>query len=122
MHFKYTDILLAALLGLLSLSQPTAAFFKITCSQPVVVERLDPIIFPGQTSPHVHTVMGANGFASTMDDNSLTDASCTTCSVTADDSNYWVPTLYYHAEDGHFESVNQVGGADVYYLYVSPLA
>jgi hypothetical protein len=112
---EYT--ILTALLGLfLLLTQPTAAFFKITCSQPVVVERYDPITSSGTTSGHVHTVMGANGFSDSMDDDSLNDANCTTCSVTADHSNYWVPNLYYQAEDGHFESVNQVGGTDVYYL------
>jgi hypothetical protein len=110
-------LVLTALLGVLSLPQLTAAYFILDCSRPVVVERLDPIISPGQTSGHVHTVLGANGFASAMDDNSLNNANCTTCSVTADKSNYWVPNLYYHNRtDNTFASVNQVGGAAIYYL------
>ncbi|RMZ74765.1 hypothetical protein DV737_g5758, partial [Chaetothyriales sp. CBS 132003] len=103
-----------ALLALLA--SPAAAFWRLPCKSPIVVERLDPIVSPGAVSGHAHTIMGGNGFAPTMDYNSTQASTCSSCTVTGDNSNYWVPNLYYQAEDGHFESVDQVGGATVYYL------
>ncbi|RMZ85195.1 hypothetical protein DV738_g427, partial [Chaetothyriales sp. CBS 135597] len=98
------------------LASPAAAFWRLPCKSPVVVERLDPIVSPGGVSTHSHTVMGGNGFAPTMDYNSTQASTCSSCTVIGDNSNYWVPNLYYQAEDGHFESVDQIGGATVYYL------
>ncbi|RMZ92337.1 hypothetical protein DV736_g424, partial [Chaetothyriales sp. CBS 134916] len=103
-----------ALLALLA--SPVAAFWRLPCKSPIVVERLDPIVSPGKASGHAHTIMGGNGFAPTMDYNSTQASTCSSCTVIGDNSNYWVPNLYYQAEDGHFESVDQVGGATVYYL------
>jgi Domain of unknown function (DUF1996) len=103
-----------ALLGLLT--TPAAAFWRMPCKSPIVVERLDPIVSPGKVSNHLHTIMGGNGFAPAMDYNSTQASTCSSCTVIGDNSNYWTPTLWYAAEDGTFESVNQVGGATVYYL------
>ncbi|TVY40649.1 hypothetical protein LOCC1_G003619 [Lachnellula occidentalis] len=41
---------------------------------------------------------------------------CSSCTVAQDMSNYWVPNLYYKAQNGSFISVNQNGGATIYYL------
>lgn len=93
-----------------------AAFFILPCSRPVVVERADPIVNPGALSGHVHTVMGGSGFEFSMTYEQARSSSCSTCKVTADLSNYWIPTLYYHGQDGKFTSVPQSGGMLVYYL------
>ena len=104
-------------LGFLALvASPAAAFWRLPCKSPIVVERADPIVSPGAVSGHVHTIMGGNGFDFTMDYNSTQASTCSSCTVIGDNSNYWVPALYYAAEDGTFESVDQVGGATVYYL------
>ena len=98
------------------LAGPVTAFWKVPCTSPLVHERADPIVSPGQVSSHAHTVMGANGFGFSMDFQQARASTCSTCRVTADRSNYWVPSLYYQAQNGSFSSVKQVGGALIYYL------
>jgi hypothetical protein len=40
--------------------------FRFACSQ-LVVERLDPLVTPGQVpSPHIHQVVGGNSFNDTV--------------------------------------------------------
>ncbi|KAI9826765.1 MAG: hypothetical protein M1826_006560 [Phylliscum demangeonii] len=95
MQFGQLSACLGALV--LALSGPSAAFWKIPCTSPLVVERADPIVNPGQVSPHVHTIMGGNGFGFSMD-------------------YQQVPSLYFHEANGSFTSVQQVGGALIYYL------
>jgi hypothetical protein len=43
-------------------------------------------------------------------------AVCSSCTVTKDFSNYWVPHLYYKAQNGSFIDVKPNGGATIYYL------
>lgn len=107
-------------LGLLALTaSPVAAFWRLPCQAPVVVERADPIINPGVVSPHLHTIMGGNGFGFSMDYAQTQASTCSTCTVQKDLSNYWIPNLWYAGENGTFTSVPQVGGVLVYYLYVT---
>ncbi|KZL83024.1 wsc domain-containing protein [Colletotrichum incanum] len=103
-------------IGLWAVSH-AAGFFIMPCSKPVVVERADPIVNPGALAGHVHTIMGGNGFDLTMTYEQARAASCSTCKVTADLSNYWIPTLYYQGQDGKFTSVSQSGGMLAYYLF-----
>ncbi|CAJ2502963.1 Uu.00g103570.m01.CDS01 [Anthostomella pinea] len=105
-----------ALVGFAAFAVQVNAFWKMPCSSPVVVERADPIIDPGAISGHVHTILGSNAFNFTMDYASTQTATCSTCKAFEDLSSYWVPTLYYHAENGSFIPVQQSGGALVYYL------
>lgn len=105
-----------ALIGLAGLSVRVHAFWRLPCGSPVVVERSDPIVSPNSVSGHVHTVMGANSFNYTMEGDFTSRATCNTCKVKEDRSNYWFPNLYYHAENGSFIPVKQVGGAVIYYL------
>ncbi len=105
-----TSTLSLALFGL------TQAFWKVPCPAPVLRERADPIINPGKVSGHLHTIMGGNGFGFSMDFQQARASSCSSCSVKEDKSNYWVPSLFYQAENGSFISVDQVGGALIYYL------
>ncbi|OQU99815.1 hypothetical protein CLAIMM_05396 [Cladophialophora immunda] len=97
-------------------ASPVAAFWRLPCKSPIVVERADPIVSPGVVSGHLHTIMGGNGFDFTMDYNSTQRSTCSSCTVTGDFSNYWIPALFYQHQNGTFESVDQVGGATVYYL------
>ncbi|KAI9734644.1 MAG: hypothetical protein M1834_002245 [Cirrosporium novae-zelandiae] len=104
-------------LGLLAaFAAPTAAFWRLPCKSPLVVERADPIVTPGKISSHVHTIMGGNGFGFTMNYAQTQASTCSSCTVSKDMSNYWTPNLYYHAENGSFIDVEQVGGVTVYYL------
>lgn len=68
--------------------------------------RMDPIIFPGQTSAHVHTVMGGSGFSLNSTGKDLQDSKCSNALIKGDNSNYWFPSLYFHDPKTHeFESV-----------------
>ncbi|KAI9826427.1 MAG: hypothetical protein M1826_006636 [Phylliscum demangeonii] len=101
---------------LLALAGPSAAFWKIPCTSPLLHERADPVVNPGQVSSHAHTIMGGNGFGFNMDYAQARASSCSTCRAPADRSNYWVPSLYFREQNGSFTSVQQVGGALIYYL------
>ncbi|KZF23573.1 putative WSC domain protein [Xylona heveae TC161] len=98
-----------------SLASPAMAFWRMPCPGNLIHERADPIVSPGQISGHVHTIMGGNGFGFDMTYQQARNSQCSSCPITKDMSNYWVPTLYYHAQNGSFISVPQVGGATVYY-------
>ncbi|KAL2798642.1 hypothetical protein BJX66DRAFT_36175 [Aspergillus keveii] len=100
----------------LSCLELAQAFFKVPCSNPLVVERADPIVNPGLAAGHVHTIMGGSGFGFTMDYNQTQESQCSSCAPIADKSNYWIPSLYYQAENGSFTPVPQNGGALIYYL------
>lgn len=102
------------------LATQTHAFWVLGCGKPVAVERVDPIVTPGGPSNHVHAIMGGNAFDWTMDYAKTQTATCTTCGVSKDKSNYWVPTVYFHAANGSYISVEQVGGVNVYYQLVPP--
>lgn len=104
--------------GLLASVNPAAAFFKVPCSTPLLVERADPIVSPGEVASHVHTIMGGSGFGFDMTHDSTQASDCNSCSVVEDKSNYWVASLYYHAQNGSFIEVPQNGGALIYYLSV----
>lgn len=112
-------------LSLAALVAPSAAFWRMACPGHIVVERADPIVFPGDVASHVHTISGGNGFSLDMDYEDARSATCSSCPITQDLSNYWTPKLYYQAEDGTFIDVPQSGDGDgvyggmaVYYLYV----
>ncbi|KAF4554906.1 Hypothetical protein D9617_3g019750 [Elsinoe fawcettii] len=111
MHFTNAAIGLAALLA-----APAEAFFRMGCGSPIVTERIDPIISPGQVSGHVHQVVGGNGFGFTQDFAQARRSTCTSCTVTKDLSNYWTPILYYKNKNGKLQRVKQNGGVLVYYL------
>ncbi|KAB5539308.1 hypothetical protein GE09DRAFT_313649 [Coniochaeta sp. 2T2.1] len=100
---------------LLLFASQTAAFWILGCGKPVAIERIDPIVSPGAVSDHVHSIMGGNAFDWTLDFDKTQTSTCTTCGVSKDLSNYWVPAVYFHAENGSYISVEQVGGVNVYY-------
>ncbi|KAI1079785.1 hypothetical protein F5B20DRAFT_590325 [Whalleya microplaca] len=104
------------LVSIASLVVQAHAFWRLPCASPVVVERADPILDPGVVSKHAHTIMGSNAFNFTMDYALTQTATCSSCKVVQDLSSYWVPNLYYHAENGTFIPVKQSGGALIYYL------
>src|SRR5438045_9761901 len=103
-------------LGLAALAAAASAFLRLPCHAPLVTERADPIVNPGAVSGHAHAIMGGNGFGFSMNYEQTQKSTCSSCTVIQDFSNYWVPNLYYRAQNGSFISVEQHGGATVYYL------
>lgn len=82
---------------------------------PLVEGRMDPIINPGVTSPHVHTIQGGNAFALTMGDKTAMESTCTSSKIKNDLSNYWTPKLYFQSDNGSLHDV-ELFYMNVYYL------
>lgn len=85
-----------------------AQLFTVNCS-PLTIQRGDPIVWPGQISPHVHVVTGGTAFQQTQSNEQARDATATTCDKLLDKSNYWQPQLYHQRHDGRFELVTMQG-------------
>ncbi|KAK3486557.1 uncharacterized protein B0T23DRAFT_324376 [Neurospora hispaniola] len=85
---------------------------RFGCAQ-VVIDRVDPLVNPGQIpSPHVHQIVGGNGFNVSMPHTDISElASCTTCQFSEDFSNYWTANLYFKARNGTYKRVPQGGAA-----------
>ncbi|TFK22637.1 hypothetical protein FA15DRAFT_688269 [Coprinopsis marcescibilis] len=114
------------LLSLAALTPFANALLRFGCSQ-LVTERLDPLVTPGQVSPHVHQIIGGNAFNITMDQNNDLGelATCTTCKFKENRSNYWTAVMYFKARNGTYMRVPQManqfigqpnGGMTVYYI------
>ncbi|KAF3906724.1 hypothetical protein AA313_de0201109 [Arthrobotrys entomopaga] len=79
--------------------------------------RLDPIVNPGVTAAHMHSVFGGNNFGASMPGDFAAKASCTNANVKNDHSNYWVPSLYFRSpENGTLYPV-ELFYAKVYYFF-----
>lgn len=118
MSFK-TSLALALLRASITLAANDTRTYGINyfwMGKPLVESRMDPIISPGEVSNHVHTILGGDGFAYTMDNNAAADASCTGARVLADKSNYWVPKLYHDNGNGTFTDV-EMFYAKAYYFF-----
>ncbi|KAF2464869.1 uncharacterized protein BDR25DRAFT_306954 [Lindgomyces ingoldianus] len=68
-------------------------------------QRLDPALFPGIESPHLHSFDGGNGLAATMGFDTTQESSCTTARIKPDKSLYWRPTLYWNGNNTGFYRV-----------------
>ncbi|KAJ2914852.1 hypothetical protein MD484_g5563, partial [Candolleomyces efflorescens] len=117
---------LSTALVVASAVQYAAATIRFGCAQ-LVTQRLDPLVTPGQISPHVHQIVGGDAFNVTMDPNEdySKSASCTTCRFKEDKSNYWTAVLYFKHTNGSYMRVPQKpndqvgstnGGMTVYYI------
>lgn len=97
----------------------THAGLRFPCST-LTYQRLDPVVQPGMSpSAHVHHIVGGNAFNATMNGDVGARATCTTCQMAEDFSNYWTATLYFkHPTNGSYHRVNAIpvqpllGGSD----------
>lgn len=82
------------------------AGLRFPCST-LVIERLDPIVKPGIIpSAHVHHIVGGNAFNASMSGDIGEQATCTTCQMSEDFSNYWTAALYFkHPTNGLYHRV-----------------
>ena len=92
-------------------------YFTLGVGNPLVTDRLDPILSPGKAAGHVHSVIGGNGFAATMDFAKTQASTCTNMPIKADLSNYWMPTVYFHAKNGSFIRVPERPYHKIYYKF-----
>lgn len=83
---------LTAALALFALAN---AGLRFPCST-LTFQRLDPAGEPGNLpSSHVHHIVGGNAFNASMEGDVGERATCTTCQMAEDFSNYWTATLYF---------------------------
>ncbi|EAU87197.2 hypothetical protein CC1G_10476 [Coprinopsis cinerea okayama7 len=121
-------MLIQRLASSLALVASTYALLRFPCSQ-LVTERFDPLVTPGEVSPHLHQIVGGGSFDLTMDPtiDIAETATCTTCRFKEDKSNYWTAVLYFKHPNGSFFRVPQManhgtgpgtqsGGMTVYYF------
>ena len=102
------------------------AGLRFGCSS-LTIQRLDPVVEPGKLpSAHVHHIVGGNAFNATMEGDVGARATCTTCQMSEDFSNYWTAVLYFkHPQNGSYHRVPVIangalaagtqGGITVYY-------
>ncbi|KAL9622953.1 MAG: hypothetical protein Q9160_002671 [Pyrenula sp. 1 TL-2023] len=93
--------------GLYCTVKAEGAFFVLGSYTTVVSERVDPLLFPGQVSPHVHNIFGGDGFDANWDyDTKASKSTCNTVGPKRDHSNYWFPRWYFHnPSDGSYTAV-----------------
>jgi poly(3-hydroxybutyrate) depolymerase len=78
--------------------------------------RMDPIVSPGKTSGHVHTIFGGSGFSISATGDDLSRSQCTSAKIKGDNSAYWAPALMFKdPKTGKIEPV-EVFYANAYYL------
>ena len=113
---KYTTLLSAALMGVAAAKDSQTFAVMRFNGKEIFNGRVDPIVNPGTTSPHEHTVFGGSNFGPDADGQALAKSSCTSAKVKGDKSAYWMPRIYYHDKDEKtFEPV-PITYANVYYL------
>jgi hypothetical protein len=113
----------------LALVAPVQAGLRFPCST-LTFQRLDPAGQPGAfPSAHVHHIVGGNAFNVTMEGDVGARATCTTCQMAEDFSNYWTAVLYFKdPTNGSYHRVSPIpvqpllggsngaqGGLTVYY-------
>jgi len=103
----------------LALAASVNAGLRFPCSE-LTVQRLDPVVEPGNApSAHVHHIVGGNAFNASMSGDVGARATCTTCQMAEDFSNYWTAQLYFkHPTNGSYHKVPVIpvqpllGGSD----------
>jgi hypothetical protein len=94
------------------IATPAQAGLRFGCSS-LTIQRLDPVVEPGmRPSAHVHHIVGGNAFNATMEGDVGERATCTTCEMSEDFSNYWTAVLYFkHPTNGSYKRVPVVNNA-----------
>ncbi|KAL6711289.1 hypothetical protein ACN47E_005820 [Coniothyrium glycines] len=65
-------------------------------------QRIDPGLYPGTESPHLHSFDGANGLSSSTNFADTQASTCTTARVKNDKSIYWRPSLFFNNGTGFY--------------------
>jgi hypothetical protein len=82
----------------------------------LVDERLDPIVNPNGISGHLHAIIGGSQFGASYNGAEYKKAACTTCPITADKSNYWMPKLFWINNGG--SSFTPIAGNQRFYYFL----
>jgi len=79
-------------------------------------QRLDPALFPGTDSPHLHSFDGGNALTANTKFAQTQDSSCSTARIKQDKSIYWRPTLFWNGNGTGFYRVPEKA-TKIYYKY-----
>ncbi|KAI9062003.1 WSC-domain-containing protein [Trametes sanguinea] len=105
----------ARILSLVTLAAVANAYWTFGGTPVLVQTRLDSIVNPDSIGTHVHAITGASGFSNHYDYDQLVQSNCTTITVQADKSNYWMPQMYHRDKDtGAFQAMPTE--FNIYYL------
>ncbi|WWD16759.1 hypothetical protein CI109_101191 [Kwoniella shandongensis] len=106
--------LLLSVLGLLSQTSAQAVdAWHLDTMYTLITQRLDPIINPNGVSSHVHRILGGSNFGANYNYPLYDGSSCSSAAVQADNSNYWMPQLFWR-ENGKFTPLK--AGTRFYYF------
>ncbi|KAH6618581.1 hypothetical protein C7974DRAFT_32691 [Boeremia exigua] len=83
---------------------------------PMSYQRLDPALFPGTESPHLHSFDGGNALAASSNFDGQMGSTCTTARIKPDKSLYWRPTLFWNGNNTGFYRVPEQA-AKIYYKF-----
>ncbi|KAF1951077.1 hypothetical protein CC80DRAFT_216657 [Byssothecium circinans] len=95
---------LAATASAFDCSGPYFSFYN-RAGPAMSIQRLDPALFPGQQSPHLHSFDGGNGIARDTTFAGLQSSTCTSARIKPDNSLYWRPTLFWNGNNTGFYRV-----------------
>lgn len=83
---------------------------------PMSYQRLDPALFPGTQSPHLHSFDGGNALSASSNFDGQMGSTCTTARIKPDKSLYWRPTLFWNGNNTGFYRVPEQA-AKIYYKF-----
>ncbi|WVF66820.1 hypothetical protein IAT40_001562 [Kwoniella sp. CBS 6097] len=78
-------------------------------------QRLDPIVAPNGVASHVHRIVGGSNFGANYNYDQYAASGCSTAAVQADNSNYWMPQLFWK-ENGTYTPI-KAGHRFYYFLH-----
>ncbi|KAF3770464.1 hypothetical protein M406DRAFT_354460, partial [Cryphonectria parasitica EP155] len=116
---KSTPIIAAALAATARAAQDerTFAVLRFYGDGPLMEGRVDPIVSPGKTSSHVHTIQGGSNIGISATGEDLMDSNCSSALVEGDNSAYWFPKLYFYDSDNDTVEPVDLYYANIYYFF-----
>lgn len=98
-------------------NERTFAVLRFDGTGPMMEGRVDPIVSPGKTASHVHTIQGGSNMGISATGEDLMKSKCSSAKVVGDNSAYWAPKAYFHDKArGTFEDV-PLYYMNVYYFF-----
>ncbi|KAF2629663.1 hypothetical protein BU25DRAFT_321993, partial [Macroventuria anomochaeta] len=81
---------------------------------PMSYQRIDPALYPGEQSPHLHSFDGGNALSTSSNFDGQMGSTCTTARIKSDKSLYWRSTLFWNGNNTGFYRVPEKA-AKIYY-------
>ncbi|KAH9864776.1 hypothetical protein IAQ61_008721 [Plenodomus lingam] len=79
-------------------------------------QRLDPALYPGTESPHLHSFDGGNALSASTDFAETQTSTCSTARIKPDKSLYWRPSIFWNGNGTGFHRVPEKS-TKIYYKF-----